>query len=275
MRLYLAGADGVYQYLDGLDNLAFLVSYYYLKSGGNRWNIVHYANKNKIPLMLDCGAWTAYTKKIEIPVQDYINFCLEFGHHFNTIVSLDVIGNHENTAKNYQMMRDAKIDCIPTFHFSSPYEALDRLIRQTDYVGLGGIATKGGNRVSKEWARYVFATYPNIKFHGFGVTTPALLKAHSWHSVDGTTWMTAAVRYGRIMVNLGNGRFKWIAIQNQEQLEKNWHSIKDDIEEGWSLENGRTKHYERVSLRYNAKSLIDLVKYCTENKINQLQEYLI
>lgn len=39
MRLYLAGVGGYGKYLLGLDNLRFLVSYYYLKDGQD-WETV-------------------------------------------------------------------------------------------------------------------------------------------------------------------------------------------------------------------------------------------
>ena len=274
IKLYLAGADSYFKFLDGLSNLAFLVSYYYLAKKSD-WAIVDYANNNNLPIMLDCGAWTAMNKKEVINNRDFIDFCLKYGNRFNHIVSLDVIGNPTETRKNYLEILEAGINSIPTFHFGSNFSELKFLASKTDYIGLGGIATKGNQVKVKSWLNFIFKNYPNLRFHGFGITTPELLKYYNWHSVDGTTWMTAAVRYGRIMVNLGNGKFKWIAISDQNELKENWHLIKDDMVLGWSLENGRTDKYEEVSTRYNAKSLIELVSYCSQNKKKNYQEYLL
>lgn len=277
MRLYLAGVGKYGDYLLGLDNLRFLVSYFYLrKAKAPEWHTVNFAIENDIPLMLDCGAWSAFNNDQEINNQEYIKFCKEHRSKFEVIVSLDVIGNYKATNTNHQEMKKAGINSLPTFHLGSPFDELEKLLEQENYIGIGGIATKGNQTIVKNWIKYVNHLANRHKFHGFGVTTPNLLKQHNWHSVDGTTWMTAAVRYGRLMINLGNGKFKWIAVNDQKQLEENWHLIKDDIESGWHLENGRTEKYEEVSLRYNAKSLLELVQYHSKNRVRQpKQEYLL
>jgi len=274
MLLYLAGADGYYKHLEGLPNLRFLVSYFYLKDNKG-WDLVEWANNKSYPVILDCGAWSAFNKKITLDNKDYIDFCLKYQDKFFDIVALDVINNHQATMSNYLEIYNAGlIDSIPTFHFGTPFEELDKLTKMTNYIGLGGIAQKGRQIKINKWLDYVFTNYPDVKFHGFGATTPELLCRYNWHSIDGTTWMTAAVRYGRIMVNLGNGKIKWIKVQSQSQLTKHWDLVKE-IELGWSLKNGRTDRYEEVSTRFNAKSLIEIVDYCTKNKVNNNQLYLL
>jgi hypothetical protein len=275
MKLYLAGADRSYQHLLGLDNLAFLTSYFYLRKNNSFWELVDMCNKNNIPVMLDCGAWSALNQDVILDNKEYIDFCQQHINKFRPIVSLDVIGNHRETKVNFDELAADGIKSIPTFHIGSPFEYLDYYVSQTDYIGLGGIAAKTNEKQTYSWLRYIFDKCPGCKFHGFGVTNPKLLQSFDWHSVDGTTWITGALRYGRIMYNRGDGTFKWIHVQNQKQLEENWHLIGEDIQRGWDLRNGRTEYYEQVSMRYNAKSLIDLVDYCSKNKRKDGQLFLL
>ena len=34
-----------------------------------------------------------------------------------------------------------------------------------------------------------FELYPNIKFHGLGVTSKILVDKYNWESIDSTTWL--------------------------------------------------------------------------------------
>jgi hypothetical protein len=275
VRLYLAGVGNYAKYLFGLDNLRFLVSYFYLAQNKD-WDVVDFALDNDIPLMLDSGAWSALTSKQEIDNRLYVEFCKQHKDKFEVIVSLDVIGDWQTTKINHDEMQQAGIDSLPTFHIDSPFDELERLLEQNSYIGIGGIAGKGNQIKTRNWINYVNHLADGHKFHGFGVTTPNLLKLYDWYSVDGTTWMTGAIRYGRIMHH-NEGRLKWIAVNNQRELEKNWHLIGNDIREGWTLENGRTEKYEKVSVRYNAKSLLDLVEYYSRDQQKELakQDFLL
>lgn len=275
MRVYLAGVGGYAKYLIGLPNLRFLVSYFYLRDKkSSDWQSVNLALDSGIPLMLDCGAWSAMTKNQVIDNQEYIKFCQEHRDKFEVIVSLDVIGNWQETKRNHDEMKQAGLNGLTTFHLGSPFENLNHLLETENYIGIGGIAGKGNQVTTQNWVKYINSLNSNCKFHGFGVTTPELLKLYDWYSVDGTTWMTGAARYGRIMYH-SEGHIKWIKISDQKDLEANWHLIGEDIKEGWTLEGGRTKEYERVSLRYNAKSLLGLVDYCSKNKKLDKQGFLL
>lgn len=274
-HLYLAGVGKYGEALLGLDNLRFLVSYFYLRNEkSNDWYDVNLALRNKIPLMLDSGAWSAMTRNETLDNQEYIRFCMKHGNKFEVIVSLDVIGDWQTTKKNHEEMKQAGISSLTTFHLGSPFEELNRLFHTESYLGIGGLATRGNRIISQKWIKYINTKRSSCRFHGFGVTTPELLKLYDWHSVDGTTWMTAAIRYGRIMYH-HQGNIKWIQVSNQKELEANWHLIGEGIRKGWDLVNGRTKNYEYVALRYNAKSLLELVKYCSENKKEDLQGFLL
>lgn len=269
MRVYLAGVGTNFKYLEGLDNLAFLVSYYYIQSNGPDAKAAKYANKKGIPLFLDSGAFSAMTVGAKIDLSTYTLFCEIYGKQFDVIMSLDVIGNAEATWVNHSYMRNEGVKSLCTFHLDSDWKYLIQMLESgDDYIALAVKGLQGQKervRVFLDECFNLIQKYnPTIRTHGLGLTTPSIIRDYPLDSIDGTTWMTGAAQYGRIMYH-NEGTIQWIRVSDQADLEANWHLIGDAIQEGWDLKKGRTKEYERVSLRYNAKSLIELVEYWNKN----------
>lgn len=270
MKVYLAGVGSNFKYLEGLDNLAFLVSYHYVQNNGPDAKAIKYATSKRIPLFLDSGAFSAMTVGAKIDLSTYTLYCEIYGKAFEVIMSLDVIGDAEATWVNHSYMRKEGVKSLCTFHLDSDWKYLIQMIESgDDYIALAVKGQQGQKervRVFLDECFNLIQKYnPTIKTHGLGLTTSSIVRDYPLTSIDGTTWMTAASKFGRIMYHC-NGETKWITVSDQEDLEKNWHLIGDDIQEGWGLKTGRTKQYERVSLRYNAKSLIDLVEYWNQRR---------
>lgn len=129
-------------------------------------------------LMLDSGAFSVWNTGDVLDIEEYIEFCHEYGHLFETIVSLDAIPgkpaapsdrqqkyqkdpeklkkalarwnnmpelSHEDAAeqsfRNWIRMKEAGIDAMPVFHRGEDSGLLQRYLDAgADYIGIGGIA---------------------------------------------------------------------------------------------------------------------------------------
>lgn len=170
---------------------------------------VHYYKEfsmRKVKLFLDSGAFSAWTKGVEIDIDEYIKFIKKYKKYLECYANLDVIGSAEETYKNQKYMESKGLKPLPVFHLQDKFSWLDRYLDEGyDYIGIGGIAGKStvGARkhfLSRVWDRITDEKgYPLIKTHGFGMTAVNLIVQYPWWSVDSTSWLSAS-RLGDILV---------------------------------------------------------------------------
>lgn len=162
---------------------------------------------NKIDLFLDSGAFSAWSKNVNIDIQEYIKFIKKNKKYIETYANLDVIGNPRATLKNQKIMEKAGLKPLPTFHVGSDVQYLEYYIENYDYIAIGGIVSR---LLKKEaivkmldyyFSEFICDTdgFPSLKVHGFGVTNIKLITRYPWYSVDSTSWIVAA-RTGMIYV---------------------------------------------------------------------------
>lgn len=170
--------------------------------------------KNKISLFLDSGAFSAFTKNIEIDIYKYIDFIKEHIGIIDIYANLDVIGDAEATWKNQKIMEAEGLTPIPTFHLKEDFSYLDRYIKNYNYIALGGIAQAG--RSASNWMDQCFDRIcdtpdhlPKCKVHGFAVTSLKLMLRYPWYSVDSTSWVITS-RVGSVYVpEIRSGVYKY------------------------------------------------------------------
>jgi hypothetical protein len=179
--------------------------------------------KDKFSFILDSGAFSAWTRKSEIDINAYISYILENDEYIDYIVNLDVIPGEwgrvptkEESEKaclkgfyNYYYMIDNGINkdkLIHVFHQGDDYKYLKKMMREcTDYIGISPANDK--NTTQKiSWLDEVFSNYicnekgiPQIRTHGFGVTSFSILFRYPWYSVDSTTWVMCS-QFGQVIV---------------------------------------------------------------------------
>jgi len=90
------------------------------------------------PFFLDSGAFAASTQGTQIDLDAYCAF-IEAHEAARPYASLDVIGEWRASAKNHDVMRARGLDPVPTFHMGSPAHELRRLLKEVDYLALGGV----------------------------------------------------------------------------------------------------------------------------------------
>ncbi len=172
----------------------------------------------EVELMLDSGAFGAWTRGQEIDVEDYIVFVREYGHLFHSIVNLDVIPGDfgrtktprdveigaQRSYENLQAMKEAGIPAVPVFHQGERWCHLERLLEDGEpYIGI----SPSGDAISMNhgWFDEVFTRItdsegrPYVKTHGFGVTAVPVLFKYPWYSFDSVTWVIKS-GYGCIFI---------------------------------------------------------------------------
>jgi hypothetical protein len=107
--------------------------------------------KYPLDVMIDSGAFSAYTRENPIQFDNYVKFILDYKEKYKdhniklTFISLDVIGDHKKSFTNYLKFKDLGIDVIPVVHASNfkddhlkPYIDL-----KVPYLAFGGMVGKG------------------------------------------------------------------------------------------------------------------------------------
>ena len=181
-----------------LYNPYFLESYYYLIKGSTTKRV----RMDGVKLFIDSGAFTAYTKGIEIDLGEYVDYCFKNADIIEHISVLDRI-DFDNPARAIketyrnllEMERRGLKDVVPTYHIGEPEEVLDHYVKNYSYISIGGMVGVSLRRtmfaLDRIWHLYLTNSdgTPKVKVHGFGITSlPAMLR-YPWHSVDSSTWV--------------------------------------------------------------------------------------
>ena len=186
MKIYYAGlyenVAEIYTLKDcGAKRL--MLSYYYK----NKEKQMIRFKENNFSIMMDSGAYSAWKKNIKIDINDYVKYLNDF--EIKDCICLDVVGDAISSYKNQKYLENKGINSIPVFHYGCEFKYLEQLILDGySYICLGG--TVGLKRKERrEFFETCFRLYPEIKFHGLGMTDIELMKDFDWYSVDSTTWL--------------------------------------------------------------------------------------
>jgi len=159
----------------------------------------------KVDLFLDSGAFSAFTMKAEIDIQEYIAFIKEHKSIISVYANLDVIGSAEGTLKNQRIMEKAGLSPLPCFHYGDDEKYLKTYLKEHKYIAFGGMVPIANAPLTK-WLDHLFSKYicdkdgwPQWKIHGFGLTSIPLLLRYPWFSTDSTSWVMTS-RMGSIYV---------------------------------------------------------------------------
>jgi len=143
-------------------------------------------------------------KKFNVSIDDYIEFCLEHGHLFSQVVTLDdIAGDLAVTWSNTAKMLEAGLDPVPVFHGREPFDVLRHYCEKFAHVGLGFFREPSGKKVviakdqgdgltPDEWLTKALdiCEAAGVEVHGFGMTRWALKLGHERLTTsDSTTWL--------------------------------------------------------------------------------------
>lgn len=152
-----------------------------------------------IGIFLDSGAYSAYSKGVQIKIEEYAEYIKQNKKYLTAYANLDVIGDPKKTYENQIYLEKQGLNPIPTFHYGEPEKWLSRYLKKGhDYIALGGMVPISSSCLL-HWLDHIWSTYlvdsekmPIVKVHGFGMTILKLMFRYPWYSVDSTTWILNA-----------------------------------------------------------------------------------
>ena len=147
-------------------------------------------------VILDSGAFTVISQGIRIDVHEYASFAREHGALFDIVANLDdIAGDCEQSRRNLDILRRARVPAIPVFHQDEDWAELHAM---SDEPRIGvGFARKPGGRlkypdaVNRAWLD-VFFQQTEVPTHGFAMTRLGMTHGYPFATTDSTTWIQEA-----------------------------------------------------------------------------------
>lgn len=198
VRIYLAGGESMLNILREHNVKHVLVSYYYLRQKGKRTLDKLFASFPDI--FLDSGAFTLNMQiakegvtweeaqkdpRIKNYVEDYARFIDKYGDKFTVHAEVDV-GPWEQKVRQREFLEQYSDRILPVIHPTDPPEYQMFLLKNYDYVALGGV---GDARSLEQIKAYVTrnvqrARRYGTRFHGFAITVIEIMRMLPFFSAD-------------------------------------------------------------------------------------------
>lgn len=175
------------------DKIYILESFYYIQD----WMLPYI--KNHWHFLLDSGAFTFMNnvkKNNNVNWDEYLERYAKFINDYNIdlFFELDIdsiVGIKEVERLRHKLERLTNKKSIPVWHKSRGLEYWKKMVKDYDYVAIGGIVTK--EIKPKHYPIFnnllKIAKENNCKVHGLGFTRTSELHKYPFYSVDSTAWI--------------------------------------------------------------------------------------
>lgn len=149
--------------------------------------------------LLDSGAFT-YLNKSKGKKVDWQQYVIDYGHfvkkhdikHFFELDIDPIVGLKEVERLRALLEETAQRKCIPVWHKSRGLEYWKQMVKDYNYVAIGGIVTQEIKR--SEYDVFLpllkIARQNNCKVHGLGFTNLKGMEHYKFYSVDSTSWLS-------------------------------------------------------------------------------------
>ena len=211
MKLYIAGIyasnferkSRAYSLLDDAEQamhhrvVNILESYHYI----DKQRYVDKIRRTGDRVFLDSGAFSAFTKGISVDLKTYCRYIkanddiIEQVDGILCASVLDGIGDPQKTFDNQLAMEREGVKPLPCFHYGEDERYLEWYVAHYDYITLGGMVPISTSQLhhwlDRLWSKYLTdgSGRPRLRVHGFGLTTPELMRKYPWFSVDSSSWI--------------------------------------------------------------------------------------
>lgn len=245
MKIFLAGVYSRPFLIKDLVPSYILESYHYAK---DHPKLLQYVKEINCSFLLDSGAFTYMNKKnVNVDWDEYIFNYSEFikSNNIDLFFELDIdsiVGLKEVERLRAKLERLTNKKSIPVWHKSRGLDYWKKMVKEYEYVAIGGIVTKE----IKPREHGVFthllkiAKKNNCKVHGLGFTNLRKLNKYKFYSVDSTSWLSGS-RFGNVYFF----------------LDKTLKQVSKPI-------NKKTKHYTIID-NNNFKEWVKFSKYAEHN----------
>jgi len=161
-------------------------------------------------VIIDSGAFTAWSTGKTIRPQDYAAWALDFDKRWRhkmaslEFMNLDVIGDQDATWVNQGILEGLGMKPLPIVTFGVSLNHLDRALENYDYIALGGLVPYTRDKAKlKSWLDACFSRVMAYRkktgilrrIHLLGVTTDWVLKRYPCFSSDSSSWVSC-LRFG-------------------------------------------------------------------------------
>jgi hypothetical protein len=169
---------------------------------------------DKLRLVVDSGAFTAWNAGKPIELDDYCRFLETLPVTPWRYFTLDVIGDPAKTWDNYQTMLARGFKPVPILTKGEGRELLDEYYKTSDVVGIGGINSVTNKRMFVKRAMQMVG---NRKVHLLGFTDVDYLKFYRPYMCDSSGYDQS--RFGQIRLYMGRGRFAYVKKADLDRID--------------------------------------------------------
>lgn len=150
-------------------------------------------------LMIDSGAYTAFTTGKQVNLADYAAFLTDHLGCWDTAVTLDVIGDPAATRRNTRILHDKGLPVMPVFTRGGSVADFDAMVRDSKYVCVGGGVGMSRQVVVRRCrALQVRAEELGGGIHTLGVGSVTLLRQIRPYSADSSK-ISQAFQFGSVV----------------------------------------------------------------------------
>jgi hypothetical protein len=150
-------------------------------------------------LLIDSGAFTAWSKGRPISLDAYAEYLETWRGCWDHAVTLDVIGNGRETAKNTRKLHAKGLPVMPVFTRGDKLREFDAMVQENGYVCVGGLV---GLPVPAQKARVKMlqrrAQDQGGGIHALGIGSVAVLRDAMPYSSDSST-VSGAFQFGKVI----------------------------------------------------------------------------
>ena len=153
--------------------------------------------------LLDSGAFSMLYGNAKVEVDEYVDKYIDFinRHDVTNFMELDlydIIGTEKTEQIRLKIENKTGKRVIPVLQKSQGLDYYMKLVKEYDYVAIGGIAVKKINYVKIFSKLLNIAKQNNCKVHGLGYMAMKGLPKLKFYSVDSTTWLSPMMYGGHI-----------------------------------------------------------------------------
>lgn len=170
-------------------------------------------------MLIDSGAYTAFTKGLAITVDEYAEFLTTWAGEWDHAVTLDVIGNPVRTRENTRKLHQMGIPVMPVFTRGDGLKEFDAMVRESGYVCIGGLNQMDRpHQLARTKMLQRRASDLGGDIHALGIASMPLLREARPFSSDASTPAVGA-RYGNVLV-FDAPVLRQVNIQNHAKLNR-------------------------------------------------------
>ncbi len=237
-----------------------LVSYYYFE----KRDLAGLAALG-LRLIGDSGAFSADSQGAPVDRDLFHDWARKWRGDLFWTAALDVIGDAEGTWQNWRSS-PPDLRLVPTLHYGCDPREMDRYVSEgVDLLGLGGMVRyRSEPKRLLRWClqvmRYARDTHPQVRFHGWGVTHPALLMNLPWWSVD-SSGFASAYRYGRLQLWNPDTKSRQLVAMDGRQTAAVARLLKDHYGVDWRRIAESNRDTRRDLVRVSIRSMQLMEQY--------------